>query len=103
MPEQKLTVLVDDNFHYQDENERYKMGEFDNLAAAISACQCIVDEYLAKAHKPGMLAADLYKSYTSFGEDPFIVGADQIVPFSARDYAKQRCQDICSSQTKELS
>lgn len=103
MPEQKLIVMVDDNFHYQDEDERYKLGEFDNLAAATSACQGIVDEYLVKAHEPGMSAVDLYRSYTSFGEDPFIVGADRTVPFSAWDYAKQRCQEICSDRAKELS
>lgn len=103
MPEQKLTVLVDDNFHYQDEDERYKLGEFDDLAAAISACQRVVDGYLTEAYEPGMSAADLHRSYTSFGEDPYIVGADQPVPFSAWDYAKQRCQEICKSRVKALS
>ena len=29
-----------------DESERYKLGEFDDCAAAIAACQEIVDEFL---------------------------------------------------------
>lgn len=102
MTNHRLTVLVDDNFHYQDEDERYQLGVFDSLAAAISACQRLVDEYLdevcGKGPSPIGSAADLYQSYTAFGPDPFIVGAAQDVPFSAWTYAKQRCQDIFSGQ-----
>jgi hypothetical protein len=32
------TVLVDDNFHYMDKDERYTLGEFESLEAAIIAC-----------------------------------------------------------------
>jgi len=103
MPAQQFTVLVDDNFHYQDESERYRLGEFDTLAAAISACQGIVNEYLDEAHEARMSAAELYQSYTLFGPDPFVIGAADHVPFSAWDYARQRCLEIFGSQTKEPS
>ena len=92
----KYTVMVDDNYHYMDESERYRLGSFFTLNAAIKSCQRIVDQFLAKAYEPGMSPDDLYKCYALFGEDPFIVGADEGVPFSARTYARQRCQEICS-------
>jgi len=86
-------VMVDDNFHYQDEDERYTYGEFDTLEAAVDACKKIVDEYLRSAYKPGMTAEELYASYQMFGEDPWVSGADG-VPFCSWKYAEQRCADI---------
>jgi hypothetical protein len=92
-------VFIDDNFHYMDESERYELGEFPTLDAAIAASRKIVDEYLLSAYKPGMTAHALYRSYTSFGEDPFIVAVSSNetgVLFSAWDYAKSRCDELCT-------
>lgn len=85
-------VLVDDNFHYMDQEHRYSFGEFDTFEAAVAACQQIVDEVLEEAYKTGMKAEELYQVYIGFGEDPFIVGGD--IPFSAWDYAKERSAQI---------
>ena len=93
-------VLVDDNFHYMDETERYELGTFASLDAAVAAAQAVVDAYLRSAYKPGMTARALFKSYTAFGEDPFIVAPDQqSVAFSAWEYAKQRCDALCHSHS----
>ena len=88
-------VFVDDNFHYADEDERDKLGSFPTAEAAVEAARRIVDEYLNSNLRPGMTAEQLYFSYTSFGEDPFIVGDG--VTFSAWDYAKQRCHELCNT------
>jgi len=92
-----FTVFVDDNFHYQDKSERYQLGEFDAYEAALVACQKIVDQYLASAFKEGMTAAELYQSYVSFGEDPFIVPKPEGADFSAWNYARRRCAEICDA------
>lgn len=43
-----------------------------------------------------MSAQDLFKHYAMFGEDPFIVSAgDTRVEFSAWNYARERCAEIC--------
>lgn len=89
------TVYVDDNFHYMDEDERYCLGTFETLDAAVAACQKIVDEFLQD--NPAKTADDLYDQYTSFGEDPWIKGpspAPDTPPFSAWDYARKRCNDL---------
>ena len=39
-------VFVDDNYHYMDEDERYKHGDFATFEEALTACKTIVDEYL---------------------------------------------------------
>jgi deoxyribodipyrimidine photolyase len=69
-------VLVDDNFHYQDESERYDAGVYDNLDEAIRVCRGIVDRDLAHQYQPGMTADELYHRYTSFRKDPFITDTD---------------------------
>ncbi len=87
-------VCVDDNFHFMDESERYKLGEFDTSEAAEAAWREIVDEFLLQNHKPGCSSEDLYVMYTMFGEDPFIIG-EPACSFSAWNYAKQRAEEIC--------
>lgn len=68
----KYRVLIDDNFHYQDESERITHGQFKTAAEAIAACKAIVDEFLAGAFEPGMSVTDLYGLFTGFGPDPFV-------------------------------
>jgi hypothetical protein len=53
-------VLVDDNFHYMDEAERYELGVYASLDAAVAAAQAVVDSYLESAYKPGMSAQALF-------------------------------------------
>ena len=91
------TVLVDDNYHFMDETERYTQGDYPTLAAAIQVCQAIVDDFLLSALEPGMTAGRLYHQYTAFGEDPFIQPppGEPAQPFSAWDYARQRCEELC--------
>ena len=95
----QYAVFVDDNYHYMDPDERYKLGDFDNLEAAISACKKIVDDCLAEYHEPGMTAVSLYRQYTFFGSDPFITGGDN--GFSAWGYAKKRSEEICATAGRE--
>ena len=94
-------LIVADNFHYMDESENYEYGTFDSLELAVAAAKRIVDHYLATAHTPGMSAAELYHSYTSFGEDPYIVG--ERVRFSAWDYAREQCDLMCPPDKKATS
>lgn len=90
------TVLVDDNFHYMDEDERYTLGQFSTLEEAVVACKQIVDEFLLDNYKPKMPPEELIALYKNFGEDPFIIGSGvTTVLFSAWTYAEDRCREIC--------
>jgi hypothetical protein len=93
----RYQVLVDDNFHYQKEDERYQDGEFDDYADAVANCKAIVEECLREQLQPGMDAAGLYSAYVMFGEDPWISETPEgVEPFSAWDYARQRSREICA-------
>lgn len=89
------TVKVADNFHYQDESETYTYGNFETYEDAVAACRDIVDRCLADHYEPGMTPDRLYRQYTMFGDEPFIVPANPQNRFSAWEYAKERAAAIC--------
>jgi hypothetical protein len=92
-------VYVDDNFKYMDEDARTEFGDYATLEEAVEVCKAIVDSFLAKAHKPGMSARQLYKEYIDFGDDPFIRGPG--ARFSAWTYARQRCETLCGGSVED--
>jgi hypothetical protein len=97
-PMPRYKVMVNDNFHYQEDDERQEKGTYETAAEALAACREIVDRSLEQEYRPGISAEALYDRYTSFGDDPFILvleGADASAVFSAWNYAKQRCFVIC--------
>ena len=96
----KYKVMIDDNFHYMEEDERWEFGTFATAQRALAACRMLVDASLVGAYKAGMTAADLFDRYTSFGDEPFIVvlpGAPPAVKFSARAYASERATALCGA------
>jgi hypothetical protein len=95
-------VLVSDNYHYGDPDDRYEYGIFDTLDAALAACRTIVESALAELQAPGMSAGELYHRYQLFGADPFIVvdgpappHGNAAPPFSAWEYARRRSKRLC--------
>ena len=92
----RYTVFVDDNFHYMDESERYKLGEFDDCKSAIAACKRVVDEFLTGCGE-GKTAAELIEQYVFFGEDPWIKSDDPECRFSAREYVRERVKEMGSA------
>lgn len=92
-------VFVDDNFHFMDESERYCDGEYATLAEATARCRAIVDKVLKHLREPGMTAEQLYESYVSFGEDPWIQGGGD---FSAWAHARERCAALCPDRGRTI-
>ncbi len=86
--ERKYEVWVDDNFHYADEEERYKSGEYDTYEEAEAKCKEIVGWSLEEVHYN-------YYEYQRWGDDPFIACNGRPSPpkcFSAWNYAKEQCE-----------
>ena len=101
----KYRVLVDDVFCSTDQSRRYAKGEYSSHAEALAVCREIVDSSLRYECVPGMPASALYVRYMIFGKDPFIVGdsesPDTSPGFSALDYAKARCGELCASPAEK--
>ncbi len=89
----KYIVYVDDNYHNGDEKERYTLGEFKTRDEALAACKNKVEEYFQRIEKGKHSFTELWQGYMIYGEDPFIYNDDDKVPFSAWEYAKQRCRE----------
>jgi hypothetical protein len=94
-PPDQYTVRVGDNFHFPDIDE-YTEGSYPTYAEALAICKQIVDGFLIGGYQAGISAAALYDEYTSFGDDPYIIGAGE--RFSAWTYAKQRCEELCNTR-----
>ena len=92
----RFKVYVDDNSHYKDESERYLKGNYGDCKAAVNVCKQIVDDFLAKAYSKDKIEDQLWREYTHWGEDTFIVVAEgeNDCSFSAWDYAKKRIKEI---------
>jgi hypothetical protein len=91
------TVFVDDNFHYMDESERYKLGEFADCASAVAACKKIVDEFFETCNLNNT-DGEIFKQYTFFGEDPWISSQDSECKFSAWNYARERAKALAQKK-----
>jgi hypothetical protein len=92
-------VQADDNFHYMDQDYRHNLGDFPTYSEALAVCKEIVDRFLCHEYVAGMAESALYFRYMMFGSDPFIVerseSPDPSPAFSAWDYARQRCRELC--------
>jgi hypothetical protein len=59
-PDPKYRVLIDDNFWFDEEEERHEHGSYNTLEEAVAVAKRIVDDFLVANHKPGMTAVELY-------------------------------------------
>ena len=87
----RYKVMVDDNFHYMDEDERYELGTKKRLQRATTIDDDLRESAKGKNYTPD----ELYDYYVSFGSDPFIVALDSQdgqPSFSAWNCAKERSQ-----------
>jgi len=94
----KYQVFIDDNFHYADEDERIAAGSFASLGEAIERCKEITIRSLKDLYEKGMTPEGLHTQWIMFGDDPFIVGGDGPVPFSAREFiSTELCKTTIAS------
>ncbi len=91
------TVYVDENSHYMDESARYKIGDFTDREAAIARCKEIVELSLAECDATGT-ADEMFRHYTTFGDDPWIATSDPDGRFSAWEYARTRCRELAAKK-----
>ena len=95
-------VYIDDNFHYMDESERYAVGSYYSLEEAIEKCQEITIRSLEDLYEEGITPEKLSAQWSMFGDDPFIVGGEGSVPFSARKFiTPELCQTIIEAHQTE--
>jgi hypothetical protein len=79
-------------------DERWTAGDFDTFEAAVAKCRRIVQNSLNDLYKSGMTAEALYRLYTGFGDDPFVVvpRGEPRGTFSSWDFAKDQAAKMCA-------
>ena len=68
---QGYRVIVDDNYHYMDEDERSVLGEYSTYAEALAAARKMVEDFFADPEQD-MTPTQAYEAYTMMGDDPWI-------------------------------
>ena len=71
--EMPYKVYVDDNAHPGDTGERYLKGGYPDCETAVRVCKEVVDAFLERVYAVDKSEAQLWREYTSWGADPFIV------------------------------
>ena len=89
-------LYIDENPRYADTSSRVQRATFATYEEALAAARTIVDDYLRDNHEPGMSPDDLFESFLTSGECPFIMPDDEREPFVGQDYARARCGQICA-------
>jgi|TARA_Y100000294_G_scaffold176094_1_gene197660 hypothetical protein len=90
----KFEVFVGDNFHFMDESEIYRQGVYETYEEAVEVCKSIINDFFLNCDED-KTAEDLYGGYVQYGESPLIKPNPKNNSFSAPDYARQRCKEIC--------
>lgn len=102
-----MTFIVD-GLTIANETSRQvrRFGEYKTLADAVAAAKRLVDEFLMREFKPGILPSMLYASYQKFGEVPRIFSDENdktmnVSDFNHFQYALARCSEICAQRRTE--
>ena len=93
------TVFVAENSAYMEERMPGGIGDYATWDEAVAAARRVVERSLRELFAPPMDAEHLFRLYTTFGDDAYIVPAGETRAFSAWDYARQRCQEICAPRS----
>ena len=77
-----------------------RLGEYKTREEAVAAAKQLVDGFLTREFKPGILPSTLFASYQNFGEVPFIFSDEDdktmnVSDFNHFQYALNRCSEIC--------
>lgn len=85
------TVIVRDNYHYQDDDEASTITGFVTAEAALDKCRRLVEASVQDCAEPGRDAATIVGYYQMFGDAPSIISprGQPPVAFSAGDYARE--------------
>ena len=93
-------MKVYDNFHNDDPSESDMHSSYATCADAVAAAKAIVDKCLQSDYTSGQSAAEVYERYTSFGDDPSVIGPCPEPAFSAWDCARRGCGEMCNARAR---
>ena len=89
-----IKLLVQDFSDYGEPDAVREVGSFATRADALAAAQARVEAGLAELFVAGRSADDLFRQWSLFGEDVFLLPDDGEPPFSAMAYARARSHTI---------
>jgi len=96
--EKGYRVVVDDNYHYMDEDSRWVKGEYATFEEALTVARNMVEGFFENRNRRHT-AKQLYDAFTMMGDDPWIEpfggAAEPPERFSAWAFAKAYTKCLC--------
>lgn len=71
-----------------------RLGAFDRLDDAITACKEVIDDHLSQHRHLTLTADQLASNYLMHGPVPCIHGVDNLTSFDPYEYLNRRCAEI---------
>jgi hypothetical protein len=88
--------------HQKVETQVRRIGEYASVEEAITVSKQMIDDFLQRTYRPGMLSKVLFLQYQERGEYPFIFRDDDktfnVPSFNHLNYAQTRCAEICGGR-----
>lgn len=101
---EEFKVMVDDNYHFGSEGDRYTAGSFASMEEALDKCKEITIKSLKHCYEEGITPEKLSAQWAMFGDDPYVFGGTGPVPFSARKFVTtELCKEIIDSLENDIS
>ncbi len=92
-------VKIDDNYHSMDGSRIMSDRSYVTLEEAIERCKELTIRSLGEMYEKGISPEKLSAQWAMFGDDPFIMGVEGKVPFSARVFINRT---ICEKVIKDM-
>lgn len=93
----QFRVYTEDCRRVQARAERKLYGIYSSNEEAEQACRTLIDTFLLRSYSDNISAKNLFQQYTLFGNDAFVVAPLSSASFSARQYARVRCNQLCGT------
>jgi hypothetical protein len=92
-PNQYSVEVFNDNLA-RNESPWIRLGIFNRLDQAISACRKVIDDYLNQHRHLTLTADQLATNYLMYGPAPCINGTENLKSFDLYEYLNRRCAEV---------
>ena len=91
----KFQVIVEDNYHYMEDDDRRVVGTFDTYEKALAAARKIVTNSVKHCAEDKRDAGEIHACYVMFGEDAWILPTPEgVESFSGRTFAQSVAEGL---------
>lgn len=93
-----FSVVIDDNFHHMDPEDRYTLATYPTYEEALARCKACLDCDAREYGSPGLTFEEAFEAFASFGETASVVPAHPDNPLLPWPYVRERLRELCAEE-----